>query len=257
MNLVSITSPLLEPVSVPDALSHMRIILNDPLLEVKHNLDAVTDPTASDDADSGYAIGSVWRNNTNDTWFKASGVSSGSAVWDAYSIDALDKTDILAMHRFVRASRIYAENYTKRAFISQQWQLNYDSFPAPEIAIPKPPLISIDSVQYVDVDGNLQTLVKDTDYEVDLGGETGRINLVSGKSWPSTKNTVNAVRIAFTAGYGASPTNVPELIAQAVRLIAGEMFERREEGIVGNEENRVVLASNSLLDQVSVTRFPK
>lgn len=255
MNLVLVTSPVLEPVSVPEALSHMRIILDQELLEVKHNLDAVTDPGAGDDVDDGYAVGSVWRNNQSDSWFKASVATSGAAVWDPLSVSAMDKTEIVSVHRFIRSSRIYAENYTHRAFVTQEWQLNYDSFPDSEIEIPKPPLISLDSVKYVDTDGILQTLVQDTDYEAVLGGETGKIRLVSGKSWPATKTTLNAVQIAFTAGYGASPVNVPENIRQAIRLLTGEHYERREEGIVGSEINPVILAAHNLLNQESVTRF--
>jgi len=255
MNLVQLVPPVLEPVSVPEALSHMRIVLDAELLEVKHNLDAITDPGVGDDVDDGYVIGSVWRNNLTDQWFKASAVTSGAAVWDSLTVTAMDKSEIMGVHRYIRSMRIYAENYSHRAFITQKWQLNYDSFPGEEIEIPKPPLISLDSVKYIDTDGVLQTLAVDTNYEAVLGGETGKVKLVSGKSWPTTKTTLNAVQIAFTAGYGESPLDVPENIKQAVRLLTGESYERREESIVGQDSNPVVIASRNLLNQVSVTRF--
>jgi len=46
-----------------------------------HNLDATSDPTASDDETQGYDIGSLWVNTTEARVWQAISVSIGAAVW--------------------------------------------------------------------------------------------------------------------------------------------------------------------------------
>ena len=53
--------------------------------------------------------------------------------------------------------------------------------------------------------------------------------------------------VRFVSGYGASSSDVPEPIRHAILMMAGEMFERREEGIAGTTVNRALIASNNLL----------
>lgn len=47
-----------------------------------NNFVATTDPTANDDSDDGYSVGSLWVNTTNDTAWICADASSGAAVWD-------------------------------------------------------------------------------------------------------------------------------------------------------------------------------
>ncbi len=50
-------------------------------------------------------------------------------------------------------ARQYVEDFTHRALITQTWELALDAFPAWAICVPKAPLASVTSIQYVDVDG--------------------------------------------------------------------------------------------------------
>jgi len=154
----------------------------------------------------------------------------------------------------VKAATGAAESFLNRALITQKWEMSFDCFPASPIEILKPPLQSVDSIKYIDVNGVEQTLAP-SEYEVDTGGETGRVALREGKSWPSTKTTLNAVKIAFTAGYGSAGTDVPEQIRQGIKLIVGELYERRENAIVGAPIETVPLSSHYLFWPLRVIRF--
>lgn len=48
---------------------------------IKNNLSATTDPSATDDSGSGYAVGSVWINTTTDEAYRCVDASAGAAVW--------------------------------------------------------------------------------------------------------------------------------------------------------------------------------
>jgi hypothetical protein len=50
-------------------------------LDIRHNLAGTTAPAAGDDEDDGYAVGSLWVDTTNDTFYVCSDSASGAAVW--------------------------------------------------------------------------------------------------------------------------------------------------------------------------------
>ena len=112
----------------------------------------------------------------------------------------------------------------------------------------------MDSIKYIDVNGAEQTLAT-TEYEVDIYSETGRVVLANGKSWPSTKTTLNAVKIAFTAGYGATGATVPEPIRQAIKIMVAEMYERREVALAGTIISKVPITAEYLLYPHRIIRF--
>lgn len=65
-----------------------------------------------------------------------------------------------------------------------------------------PPLVSVDHLIYIDLNGDEQTLVPGQDFQVDPATEPGEIAPLAGNIWPYTKWGVhNAVRVYYTAGY--------------------------------------------------------
>jgi uncharacterized phiE125 gp8 family phage protein len=128
-----------------------------------------------------------------------------------------------------------AENSTGRALRENTYTLRLQGFSDPEfvvngvIRIPVFPLISITSVRYYDTDNVLQTLISDTDYEVNQYAEPGIIKPVSGKNWPSTKDKFNSVEVVFVAGYTNTGLDMPSLeIKQGIKMLFGEWNEKRE-----------------------------
>lgn len=106
-----------------------------------------------------------------------------------------------------------------RALGRQALEWRGDCFPAGYLALPFPPLASITSVKYVDVDGAEQTVDPDV-YAVQANG----VRLAYGARWPTPRGEAEAVRIRYDAGYDAVPTP----ITQATLLLVGQWYASRE-----------------------------
>ena len=144
----------------------------------------------------------------------------------------IDHTDEDAtIDDLIRVARDLVEHDTGRALITQTWVLRLDAFPD-TIELPRPPLQSVTSVEYVDTAGDTQTLTADTDYTVDKYPCLGRIVPAYAQSWPTTRDVVNAVVVTYVAGYGDNARDVPQPLQQAMKLLIGEGFENREAATV-------------------------
>jgi len=90
------------------------------------------------------------------------------------------------------------------------------------IYLPNPPLVSVASVKYIDVDGVEQTLATSV-YDFDVNKTPGEIRLAYDQSWPSLRDVENNVTIRYTAGY----TAVPEKIKLAILMLVDHWYEHR------------------------------
>jgi len=124
----------------------------------------------------------------------------------------------------------YVENYTRRALLTQTITAKYDGF-EPCFELERPILQSVISISYVDTAGDTQ-VVDSAEYTVDITSTPARILPSYGYSWPTTRNVVNAVTIVYVAGYTAANL-VPKQIRQALLLLIGDMYENRENTVVG------------------------
>ncbi|MBU4529713.1 MAG: head-tail connector protein [Hoeflea sp.] len=128
----------------------------------------------------------------------------------------------------ITAAREYAERYLGFPFISTEFELVLDTFPRGPLKLPAGRLQSVTSVKYVAPDTGLEvTLTAGTDYEVDTYSVPGWI-APAASGWPTPKATINAVRVRYVAGYGATAADVPAAIREAILQIASSYFENRE-----------------------------
>lgn len=93
--------------------------------------------------------------------------------------------------------------------------------------IPRPPLQSVVSIQYVDQTGATQTLPA-TNYSVDTARMPGRVVPAYGMFWPFTLPSINSVTVQYQAGYG-TPEQVPETIKLAIKMAVHQWYENRED----------------------------
>lgn len=256
MRTVIITPPDVEPVSIGEQAAHMRITLDEDVPNVKHNLRATSGPLVTDDETAGYAVGSLWRNTATGNWFKASDVGEGAAVWGAYEISPYDGKELPDIEEAIRAGREYAEHFLGRAIIEQTRELRIDGFPVGELALGTPPVSSVVSVTYVDTDGDEQAF---TDFEANLDDYRPAIRPLSGKTWPATKDVYEAVRVRFVCGYGPGPSSLQDGLRRAVKMLAAEMYERREHALVAPvttiETTPVILSAEMLMWPYRVVSF--
>src|SRR4051812_37884471 len=102
---------------------------------------------------------------------------------------------------FVAAATDFLERECRIAIAVNEFRLSLDGFPAERhLVLPKPPLQSVDRIQYTDAAGVEQTLAAGT-YIVDADSRPARIVLKPGQSWPATDGSANCVRVEFTAGF--------------------------------------------------------
>jgi len=171
-------------------------------------------------------------------------------------VDSSDEDDLITS--LIQAAREYAEEFLGRALITQTWDWYLDDFPSSDsvpLYVPKPPLQSVMSIQYVDSNGDTQTW-DSSEYDVDVKSDPGRIAPAYGESYPDPRDQLNAVTIRFTAGYGDSASDVPQRIRQALLLILGHWYENRAEVVIGGGSVvQVPLAAQALLWQDRILRF--
>tara|TARA_Y100001963_G_scaffold88510_1_gene122293 strand:- start:1593 stop:2168 length:576 start_codon:yes stop_codon:yes gene_type:complete len=153
----------------------------------------------------------------------------------------------------ILASRHFVENYTGRQLIQATWVLKRKGF-VNELYLPRSPLSSVSSIQYVDEDGATQTLAASV-YTVDADSNPGRVVIAYGQDWPNLRDQINNVTITFVAGYGTAVTDVPEPIRQAIRLLVAHYYETREPYIIGTSASPVPFAVESLLWQYKVPSY--
>lgn len=140
----------------------------------------------------------------------------------------VDDDDAL-IEALIKAGREFIEQRTRRALMSQTWDLWLDEWPDDdEIRLPMAPLQSVSYVHTVDSDGATATWAS-SNYLVDTVRQPGRLVRKSAASWPSTSlQEVNGVNVRFVAGYGSAGTTVPQPLRQAVLLAVGHWYENRE-----------------------------
>lgn len=168
-------------------------------------------------------------------------------------VDGTDEDTLIASLGV--AARQHVEEETRRALVTQTWVLKLDEFPGSgdaEIRLPRPPLQSVTSVQYVDGNGDTQTWSSSL-YVVDTADTPGNISLAYGESWPSTRAQKNAVTITYVAGYGAAST-VPDALKAAIKLLVGHYYVNREEAVTGTVVARLG-AVDALLAPYRVLRL--
>lgn len=103
----------------------------------------------------------------------------------------------------IKAIRERAEAATRRALITQTWELTYGYFPSGRAAInlPLPPLQSVVSIKYLDLDNVEQTLNPSLYKVVTSTTGYGYVVPVYGSVWPVALDDVDSVKICFVCGY--------------------------------------------------------
>jgi uncharacterized phiE125 gp8 family phage protein len=156
----------------------------------------------------------------------------------------------------ITAARQYAEMVLDRQIITATWSMRLNRWPCVtrwnewgEIRLPKPPLVSVTSVAYVDSNGTSQTF-STSDYIVFTPTkQQGSIRLNYGEAWPTHRSQPGAITIVYVAGYGAAAA-VPVVVKQAILLIVGHLYENRE-NTTAQSLMSIPLGARALLDSES------
>lgn len=187
------------------------------------------------------------------------------SVVDAKAHLRVDITaDDLYIGGLVTACRELVEEHLQRKLITQTLELTLDRFPPssfflplhhdhsfdhgrdPSIYLPRSPVSSVTSIQYIDDAGVLQTLAA-SEFKVDLKSLVPRIVPAFGKEWPTTRAEINAVTVKFVAGYGADGTFVPKPIIHAIKLCVGTYYDPVRATVIVGSASKLPDAADALL----------
>lgn len=158
-----------------------------------------------------------------------------------------DSEEDSLLEMYIAAARETAEIMQGRDLVQKQWDLTLAYFDFTEIAL-RPPLSSVDRVQYTDSDGIVTAMAENTDYIVDLA--RGVIMPPYGGSWPSfTAWPTSAVLVRFTSGYAPGDafwSDAGKRIIAGMKLLIAQWYENRENVNVGNIVNELPYAVTAL-----------
>lgn len=167
-------------------------------------------------------------------------------------VDTSDDDAYITM--LITAARQWVEQMSNLCIIQQTVVEKFNSFPAyGYFNLAKSPVISVDSIQYTDTNGDTQTWAS-TEYDTDLVSKPARIMPKFAKTYPSTRVALTPVSITYKAGFGAAATSVPVPIIQAMKLLIGEMYENRQ-ALTNNANTPKMGAVEKLLTNYRVTTF--
>ena len=122
------------------------------------------------------------------------------------------------------------------ALITQTWRSTHAEWPD-DIALPRPPLVSVQTVTYLDADGVRQTLAGSS-YLVITDSLVGNILPAYGASWPTARAEPGSIRIDYTAGYGNAAA-VPQALKVWMLLVIGTWYSQREAIVTGTIVNEI------------------
>lgn len=135
-----------------------------------------------------------------------------------------DEDDTLDL--YIASARAHAEAYCGVAFAERTLAAHCDSFT--DLArLPFAPVNSVTSIEYVDSNGDTQTLFASA-YELRSDNLDAAIVLKAGQAWPTVQP---GSRITLTASVGAAP---PDDVLHAMLLFIADSFDRREHAKAGD-----------------------
>lgn len=163
---------------------------------------------------------------------------SEARAWLRIDADVTDQDTLISL--MIQSMREYAENLTGRAFVPRALAQIRPCFESC-MELQAPPLLSVQSVTYYDINNALQTLSASL-YDVQEWHEPGRVIQPINAVWPATYYRDDAVRIDYTAGYlpPGSPTdytdtgNIPAALKLWMHARLATLFENREQLVLNN-----------------------
>jgi len=150
----------------------------------------------------------------------------------------------------IKSATDYCEGKANRSFLTSTWQVVAPSFFADEIRLSVDTL-SVTSVIYTDTNGTDQTAEAST-YLADTDSFVGTVRPLFNASWPDTRpSTPNAVRITYTAGYGATVASLPTQATRAIKFMSAYYFLHRLPIITGTIVAKLPETVDALLAQIA------
>ena len=127
----------------------------------------------------------------------------------------------------ITTSRLQIEQALGLALITQSWIWTFDAWPSPgPVILPMSPVQAIDSVKIFAADGSPE-VIESGRYVLDGNAMPARL-LPTSTNLPDPGAKALGIEIAFSAGFGTTPSLVPQPIRHALLLLVAHWYENRE-----------------------------
>lgn len=147
----------------------------------------------------------------------------------------------------IRAARGHAEAYLNSSLVRQTRRAYFDSFPSGKgVILPRPPVIEVTEISYVDWSGNAQTLAAG-EFRVDLNPYAPALWPLYDSYWPDARHYSGAISALYVAGHD-SAADIPEDIRHAVLMLTEHFYTNRGAVNVGNIVSEMKIGAYGLLD---------
>ena len=141
-------------------------------------------------------------------------------------IDTSDEDTLLGL--YIDAATEMAENFCGRHFITHDYKLYFDSVTSvASLVYPDCTLNAVNPVNWIDADGATQSSLL---AHIDAYSNPSIVYLDTDfTSTTLQTNLSNVFWFDFSTGFGASSSDIPEAIKQAIKLIVADMYYFRED----------------------------
>jgi len=134
--------------------------------------------------------------------------------------------DVL-INSLILTSRLHVEAALGLALMTQSWTLRLDRWPKTgSVLLPLNPVQAVSAVRIRAADGTPQVLDSGS-YDLDKASTPARLVPRHG-AWPAPERRHAGIEIAFTAGFGSAPADVPEPIRHALKGLVAHWYENRD-----------------------------
>lgn len=157
---------------------------------------------------------------------------------DHSKANAAVSNDLLTL--YLQAATKYAEQITRRDFITRTYKTFRDSFPGTEVfnistlvnqgnvgfELRRSKLQSVTNVKYLKE--NVLTTVATTVWYNTLENDYSKLLTLDGQVWPTDADIrLQAIQIEFKSGFGDADTDVPDCFKNAIMLHATQLLMNR------------------------------
>lgn len=171
------------------------------------------------------------------------------------NVDYDDQDEVIAS--IIKAARLKIEKRCGISIAMKQYRMKLAGFGG-KIELTYPPVVSVDSVKYLDEDGVEQT-IDAAAYVLIEDDYAPYIHPL--ESWPKdVAARPDAVRVEFTSGVDiedSPPDEVPADLLQAMRLEIGAMFENREQELLVPTRQELMLLANGVPQLIAPYIVPR
>jgi len=145
----------------------------------------------------------------------------------------------LLIASLITAARVHLETHLGLAFITQQWSLVLDQWPAgADLCLPLSPVQAVSALTLYDAD-DASSVVASANYALDAISQPARLVWREGAVRPMPGRSYNGIEVSFSAGFGALASDVPQPLRQAILLLTAHWYERREPVGLANEVREI------------------